>query len=244
MREVFVDESSQSGHQFMVLGALVVPGPAVADCERAVTDILERRGMLGEVKWVKVSRSKLDVYREVADCHFRLAASHGVEFHALIVDCHQLDHRAYNAGDPELGFNKFMNRLLHVRVGRRFGSSERLVVHLDSRNTDREPQELQRFLNIAARQYCEPGVAPFTRIAHRDSKGSRLIQLCDLLTGSVAWHKNDHDAAAGASASKSALANEIAAKIGRKRIGADTPPGRYAFSVWNFRLGPRGRGAR
>jgi len=245
MREVFVDESSQSGHQFMVLGALVVPGRSLPDCEAAIGEVLERHRMFGEVKWTKVSRSKLTVYRELAACHFRLAEGLGVEFHSLVLDCYKFDHGTYNRGDPELGFNKFMHRLLDVRVGRRFGTFERIVVHMDSRNSNRHPSELQRFLNMAAaRRYADPGISPFARVAHRDSKGSRLIQLCDLLTGAVGWHKNDHDALTGASPAKTALANEIAERIGRARLGADTPRGQYALSVWNLRLGARGRGAR
>lgn len=245
MREVFVDESSQSDHQYMVIGALVVPGASVSDCEAAVMERLTAGNMFGEVKWSKVSRSKLDVYRGLVDCHFDLVERFGVEFHSLVLDTHQFDHRAYNDGDPELGFNKFIHRLLHVRVGRRFGPFERIVVHMDARNTTRHPNELQRFLNMAAaREYAEAMLPPFARVAHRDSKGSRLIQLCDLLSGAVAWHKNDHDARDGASQAKTTLANETAQRIGRARLGAETPRGQYALSVWNLRLGPRGRGAR
>jgi hypothetical protein len=245
MREVFVDESSQSGHQFMVLGALVVPGKSTSECEAAVMAVLDLHHTFGEMKWTKVSRAKLNVYRDLIACHFNLVREHGVEFHALILDCHQLDHRGYNHGDPELGFNKFLNKLLHVRVGRRFGSNERIVVHMDSRNSNHLPGELERFLNIAAqRDYVEPHRFPFARVAYRDSKNSRLIQLCDLLAGAVAWHKNDHDARDGASPAKTDLANYVANQIGRRRLGADVPKGQYALSVWNFRLGERGRGAR
>lgn len=245
MREVFVDESSQNNHQFMVLGALVVPGTAVQACEDSIRAILERHKMLGEMKWSKVSRGKLEVYRALVAHHFYLVQSCGIEFHAMTVDCRELDHVAYNHGDAELGFNKFVFRLLNVRVGKRFGTAERIVVHMDSRNTNRHPSELQTILNAAAaRDYAPPGAVPFARVAHRDSKGSRLVQLCDLLSGAVAWHKNDHDAREGASQAKTLLANEIANRIGRARLGADTPMGQYALSVWNARLRPRGRGAR
>ena len=245
MREVFVDESSQNNHQFMVLGALVVPGAVVAQCEEAIGARLAAGRMFGEVKWSKVSRGKLDVYRDLVACHFELAAQLGVEFHSLVLDTYQFDHVAFNDGDPELGFNKFVHRLLDIRVGRRFGALERIVVHMDARNTTRHPSELQRFLNMAAaKHHADAMRPPFARIAHRDSKGSRLIQLCDLLSGAVAWHKNDHDAREGASEAKTALANETAQRIGRARLGADTPRGQHALSVWNLRLQPRGRGAR
>ena len=86
MREVFVDESSQNGHAFMVLGAMVVPGHAVAAYEAAITAILEVATMFGEVKWTKVSRSKLEVYRHLAAEHFRLVTSLRTEYHAMTIE--------------------------------------------------------------------------------------------------------------------------------------------------------------
>ena len=245
MREVFVDESSQNGHPFMVLGALVVPGHAVPACEQSITEILSRARMFGEVKWTKVSRSKLAVYQRLAAEHFRLVTAAGVEFHALVVDAQGLDHASYNDGDAELGFNKFLFELLWHRAGRRYGGDERIVVHLDSRTANRDLTELTLCLNRrATREFGGQVRVPFARVAFRDSKNSRIMQIADLLTGAVAWHKNDHDSRDNPSAARLQLANEIAEHAGRRRLGADTPRGQWALNVWNIRLKPARRGAR
>lgn len=244
MRHVFVDESCQNGHHYMVLGALVVPGHLVRTAEDAIAEMLSRHHMgPSELKWTKVSRAKAPAYHAFADFHFDWLCPQGGEFHSLIVDTHQLDHRTYNEGDPDLGMAKFLYSLLYHRVGLRFGFDERIVVDLDARNTARDPVELQVCLNRRMaklkRTWGEPS---FTRIAHRGSETSRLLQLADLLAGAVAWHKNDHDAADNASAAKAGLADHIAQRAGRRRLGADTFKRETRLAVWNHSL--RKRGAR
>ena len=239
MREVFVDESSQNGHPYMVLGAVIVPGDAVAKCEQSITSILTEERMFGEIKWTKVSRSKLGVYRRLAAEHFRLVTTEGVEFIALIVATQGLDHAAYNQGDAEIGFNKFLFEILWHGAGLRYGANEKIVVHLDSRTANHDLTELTVCLNRkATRAFGGPVRAPFARVAFRDSKNSRIMQLADLLTGAIAWHKNDHDATLNPSAARLELANEIARLAGRKRLGANTPRGEWAVNCWNFRLRP------
>lgn len=229
----------------MVLGALIVPGDYVEKAEAAIVQLLSAHGMAGaEFKWTKVSKAKSAAYRALVDLHFDVLCPNGVEFFAMAIDTYGLDHRCYNEGDADLGYNKFLYQLLLHRVGKRFGEDERIVVDLDARNTTREPNELQRILNSAmGRELGTFMRPPFSRIAHRDSRTSRLLQLADLLAGAVAWHKNDQDARSEASPAKMDLANHIAARAKRGRLGADTWKSETRLGVWNFALGKRG-GAR
>lgn len=194
----------------------------------------------GELKWTKVSRGKLHAYMAAIDYHFDRLVADGAECHALIVDTTLLDHDHFNQGDDELGFNKFMFQLLYHRVGKRFGVNERITVDLDARNTNRDVAELQMCLNRkVAKEFGMPGHWPFSRVAHRDSKGSRLIQIADLLSGAVAWHMNAHDAAPNASEAKTALALHIAKRIGLRRLGRTSPYGEARLSMWNLKLSSR-----
>lgn len=245
VREVFVDESSQNGHAFMVLGAMIVPGPNVHACEQAFSRLLSEAQMHGEFKWGKVSRSKLPVYKNLAAEHFRLVSTAGVEFIGLIVETRGLDHNAYNEGDPELGFNKFLFQILWHGAGLRYGLNERIVVHLDSRTANRDLTELTLCLNRkATHHFGGPARAPFARVAFRDSKNSRILQCTDLLAGAIAWHKNDRDSRQNPSSARIELANEIARLAGRRRLGGGTPRGEWGLNTWNFRLRPTRRGAR
>jgi len=242
MRHVFVDESSQNGHKFMVLGALILPGHAAAGASARFGDLLSAHAITAELKWTKVSRAKLSVYRAAVDLYFDELYHAGAEFHSLVLDCQLLDHRTYNQGDPDLGFNKFLYQLLYHRVGKRHGRYEKIVVDLDARNSSRDNAELQDVLNTTlARDYGDRAHRPFVRLAHRDSKAERLIQLADLLSGAIAWHKNDHDARPDSSEAKAALANHVAQRAGYRRLGHDTHMQNARFAMWNFRLSARGR---
>lgn len=246
MRHVFVDESSQNAHHYMVLGALILPGDLVREADDLISHILATHGMPeSELKWTKISRGKLPCYQSVIDAYFTELVKQGAEFHAVIVDCHGLDHHAYNDGDADLGFNKFLFSLLNYRVGFRFGMSEKIVVDLDARNSSRHPRELQECLNRTfARKHKSPMHFPFSRVAHRDSRGSRLIQVADLLTGAVAWHKNEHDLKPGASPAKSSIAQSIAQCVAVDRLGArSSPKWETRLSTWNHALRDR-KGAR
>lgn len=245
MRHVFVDESSQNGHHFMVLGALIVPLDQVAACTDAIEGVLGAHRMgVSEFKWTKVSNGKREAYRALVDLHFDTLVRVGVEFHAVVVDCQVIDHRYYNGGDEDLGYNKFLYQLLLHRVGKRFGHEERIVVDLDARNTARDPMELQVVLNRAmSRELGSALRPPFARIAHRDSKGARLLQMADLLSGALAWHKNDQDARAEASVTKVDLANHVASRVGLRRLGGfNSARSETRLSVWNLAMRPPRRG--
>lgn len=246
MRHVFLDESSQNAHRFMVLGFVSCPAQMVRQFEHDLDARLAGHGIQNsELKWTKVSGGKLAAYRAAVDFYFDEMVPLGSEAHALIVDTSLLDHRAYNEGDSELGFNKFLFQILYHRAGKPFVRLEKIVVDLDARNTARDLLELQTCLNRrAAKDLGIPQHRPFTRVAHRNSKGSRLIQVADLLTGAIAWHKNAHDTRPEASAAKSALAAHVAGKIGLRRLGGGSSYGEKRLSMWNMQLGPRGGRAR
>lgn len=240
MRHIFIDESSQNAHQFMVLGALILPGGLVTEAEQVLNARLENRRMTAELKWTKVSKQKLSEYRETIDFHFEWLVPRGASFQSLIVNCHELDHRRFNDGDPDLGFNKFLYQLLFHKVGRVFCDSERVVVDMDARSSTRDVGELQRVLNSATRRVHGHLIQPpFSRVAYRNSKSTRLLQVADLLAGAVAWHKNDHDARPNPSEAKSTLANHVAGCVGLKRLGANSSRSEHRLGIWNFRMQPR-----
>lgn len=240
MRHVFVDESCQNDHHYMVLGALSVPGELVAQLEDELGgELAAHRLGESEVKWTKIRNANSIGYRAFVDKHFDVLCARGVEFHALVIDNFALDNRCYNQGDADLAYAKFLHSLLLYRVGLRF-PADAIVVDLDARNTTRDPEELRRILNYGMRRRLGVSDEPFRRIAHRDSRGSRLLQLSDLLAGAVAWHKNDHDARGNAAASKVDFANYIAGRVGLRRLGADSPRREIRLNVWNHTLGRRG----
>jgi hypothetical protein len=83
---IFIDESSQTDHRFLVLGALILPQ---ADLP-AFVDALSRAPLselpAAELKWGKVSKSKLEAYERFVRVFFRTPSA---QFHSLVVDATQ-----------------------------------------------------------------------------------------------------------------------------------------------------------
>jgi hypothetical protein len=102
--EAYIDESSQTNHRYLVLGAIVVE---LNDCGH-LTQLLARARLpelpKGEMKWIKVSRTKLPAYKRLVSVLFD--NPNLVHFHSLVVDTQLLDHKTFNQGSREIGFNK------------------------------------------------------------------------------------------------------------------------------------------
>jgi len=233
MRDIYADESSQTQHRYLVLGALTVRTDAVSNLVTAIRAARLPALPHGEMKWTKVSAAKLETYRAVADAFFASSDRDVAHFHALIIDTSRLNHGRFNEGDREIGFSKMVFQLLykHARL-----YPERLYAYLDSRTTRQSLESVRFMLNRRCATKLGRQEFPFRRVVFRDSKESDMLQLNDILLGAVAWVKNGHGQRPDASVAKNDLAAHVMARAGLRSLDADTPRNRTRFTVWNFRL--------
>lgn len=233
VRDIYADESSQTAHRFLVLGAVTVCTTDVPDLVAAIRAARLPGLPHGELKWTKVSAAKLETYRAIVDAFFAAVEADIAHFHCVAIDTTRFDHRQFNQGDREIGFSKMVFQLLmkHARL-----YPQRLYAYLDSRTTRHSLDDLRFMLNRYALNRLDRGDYPFRRVVFRDSKESDLLQLNDVLLGAAAWVKNGHGDRPDASTAKSELARHILARAGLQSLDVDTPRNRKHFTVWNFRL--------
>lgn len=236
---IYVDESSQSGAHFMVLGALVIEQGRVEGFDAALQAVRTNHRLDREMKWGKVSKQMLRAYAEFMDVGISGLHKKTPGFYAIVIDATELDHGRYNGGDHEIGFSKFIYQLL-VKCARLFGrDGAALDCFLDDRTTRQTLAELRTILNNGANSKF--GVRPFRRVEFRDSKESNLIQFVDLMTGAIAYHWNKRHLAQDASPPRIWLANHLAERLHLKSLGASTVgAGQEPFSIWKFQTSPRG----
>jgi hypothetical protein len=155
---------------------------------------------------------------------------------ALYVDTQTFNHGRWNSGSAEMGFNKLIYQLLLHRFGRKYGRAHRLVVHLDDRTTRHNPDDLRPMLNADLRRRWGVTTDPFRQIAFIDSKASELIQLNDLLVGTIGFKKNLHDQRPGCAPHKIELCRHIVLRAPENekphRLNARAA---RRFAVWPFR---------
>src|SRR5262249_33154367 len=107
--EIYIDESSQTNHRYLVLGGVGLKLTRAAQLSRLVMEARLPELPKGEAKWTRVSMNKLVAYKRIVDVLFKNIEA--IHFHSLVVDTTLLDHRRFNEGNQEIGFNKEIYQL-------------------------------------------------------------------------------------------------------------------------------------
>ena len=235
LHDIYIDESSQTQNRYLVIGGLIVPNALVSQLEAAIAAARLPQLPFGEMKWAKVSSSKMSAYRRVVETvltpnHSQLLA---VEFHSLVVDTTKLKDRVYNEGSRDVGFNKEVFQLCQ-KFGRT-NSTAIFHVYLDNRNTRSTTSELRNILNHYIMKRQPHRDWPYRRVHFRNSAACLCIQVVDILLGSIAFRLNGHYAALGASAAKQSLSDHVLTLAGVRSVLSDTRV-RGRFTIWHRQL--------
>jgi hypothetical protein len=233
---VYADESCTGGQRYLALGGIALDEAFAPDILGRLKAVRDAHATYGEVKWQKVSKSKLDFYKAYVDVFFDASLVDDVHFYALYVDTHTFNHHKYNSGEAEIGFTKLIYQLLLHKFGRKYGENYKIKVFLDDRTTKHDPEEMRPMLNRDLAKWGIPG-DPFRQIRFRDSKVCDLIQLNDLLVGTVGFKRNLRDKVPGCAPHKI----ELAAHIVRRALENEKPyrlnsAQARRFAVWPFKF--------
>jgi Protein of unknown function (DUF3800) len=225
--EVYIDESSQTKHRYLVLGALLIP---LSLSSQFAADIIAARGdrfppnrLDGTpriFKWEKANAYNLEAYKRVANAFFRFAYTHRtaplalkVKAHCVVVDMSikVLHDRKFSGGDVDLGFNKDIYHLCVRDVGRRY-KKELFHVYPDRRNTNMPLHESMRIMNNGMKKHGDTRPYPFRRLKFADPETSQALQVIDILIGALAYRLNGHYQKPEANPAKKVLCDFILTK--------------------------------
>jgi hypothetical protein len=164
--DIYVDESSQTKHRFLVLGAVVVGMTDTSELNRLIAQARLPELPHNEAKWTKVSKSKLAAYKRIVDVAFD--SGDLLHFHSLFLDTTQLDDDTFNEGSREIGFNKEIYQIC-MKAARLYGN-DLFHVYPDRRETTQSPEDLRLILNRSCLKRGDKRDWPFRRCQFRDSK--------------------------------------------------------------------------
>lgn len=187
--EVYCDEcrpdllcSKNPQAQYMVIGGLWLPSE---DRERLKADIHALRNkhkVGGEFKWQKVSPSRLDFYRDLAD--WFVAQGDRVRFRCIAVDQAKVDLMRFHKDDQELGFYKFYYQMLHHWIL----DFNEYAVFCDFKS-NRIRTRLHELKQCLANSNLSSEI---TNVQAVRSDESVLMQAADVFTGAAAARLNNH----------------------------------------------------
>lgn len=240
LSDIYIDETSQNNHHYLLLGGIIIPTPNVAEINNAVMDHRLPELPSGEAKWAKVSKSKLPAYKRLVDAFFDDPRFGPVHFHSLVVDTHEQNHIAFNDGSREIGFNKEIYQLAS-KFARLYGT----LFHLypDQRKTNSDPNELRLILNRGRKKQGDQRDWPFRRCQFRDSKKCLPLQVVDILSGAIAFRINGHFDAPNASPPKCELSDHVLSRAGVSNPFRDTKMS-GKFTIWHRKLQKASRSPR
>ncbi|CAO1655006.1 DUF3800 domain-containing protein [Parasphingorhabdus sp. NYA22] len=233
LSDIYIDESSQTKHRFLLLAGMIVQTNKVPEVLAEINRLRLPELPHGEMKWNKVSNSKLLCYKRIVDGFFDRPQFSGVHFHSIIVDTHHLNHRAFNDGSREVGFNKEIYQLASKFA--RLYKNRLFHLYLDQRETSQRPEDLRTILNFGRSKVGDSREWPFRRSHFRDSKTTPALQMVDIFAGAIAYHVNGHIDLENASPAKVRLARYILRRAGIVDPTKDTSMS-GKFTIWHRQL--------
>jgi hypothetical protein len=234
IRELYIDETSQTKHRYLVLGGIILNHTYIDLLYERLWDARGEDLPRGELKWTKVSRTKLPAYIRFVDVFFAgLDNFSTLDMHSIVIDTHKVDDKRFNSGSRDIGFNKEVYQLC-MKFWRIYRG---VVFHAypDHRNTSQIPEDLRNLLNHKCNLSHRQLDWPFRRLHFRDSKKEQALQLVDVLIGAIAFKLNGHYDQLGASEAKRELCDYVLGRAGIQDPFVDTAKvGR--FTIWHRQL--------
>lgn len=223
---IYCDESCHLEHDestVMGLGAIWAHRNSVRMLANQLRDIKRRHNANGELKWTKVSESRLDFYQEVVDWFFDNDAVH---FRALIVpDKSVLDHETFNSGSHDAFYYKMFFSLLNKIIS----PVEPNEIYIDIKDT-RSKFKVQKLREVLCNDRYDFTGEMISRIQHARSHELELMQLADLFLGALVYAQRG----LSTNPAKLAVCRRIESRLGRS-ILASTPLGNQKFNIFVWR---------
>jgi len=220
---IYCDEASTTDARYMLIGGLWVPWEAEPRVRAALAEVRDRHNLQAEMKWTKVSATKLQAYKDFIDTFFTDAS---ISFKCIVLDTHILDYKTFHRGDEELGFYKFYFQL----VSRNLSIDHLYWLFADERK-NRKPYRLV-VLRLTVNRWWKKRaeLEPLRNVEPRVSHGEDLLQLADVLLGAIAYAWNERKG----SQAKLALVAHIAQRLGWPTLRIATRPTAPKVNIWKW----------
>ncbi|OPX55944.1 Protein of unknown function [Oceanospirillum multiglobuliferum] len=185
---VYCDESchlENDGEKAMVLGGVWCPESKRKEISQRVRDIKVKHG-LGksfEIKWTKVSQSKLAFYMEIIDYFFDDDDFH---FRGLIVpDKAQLNHETWGQTHDDWYYKMYFTMLKVI-----FEPQARYRVYLDIKDTQ-GADKIKKLHEVLCHNSYDFSRRMIERVQQIHSHESEQLQVADLLIGALSYLHRD-----------------------------------------------------
>lgn len=233
----YCDETShRGGHRYAAVSGILVNQRRLATIAAELSALkgAHRKNPASELKWEKVNRHDLPLYKAYCDYLFSLLEANYAHYHVVICDFQNYDHRTLNDGDRAKSVSKTYYQLLLHRCCALYGAQARMHIRPDGGDCTRALPSYQDSLNADARKRFRLETNPISSINLIDSSDVSVMQLNDIVLGAIASHRNGRHLVPGASPHKIELAEHVRKLFGVASFAFSTPKGQRRHSIWNW----------
>ncbi|MDI9482531.1 MAG: DUF3800 domain-containing protein [Bacillota bacterium] len=183
---IYCDESchlEKDKSNIMVLGAMSCLIENKKEIFNDIRSIKEIHGLSKsfEIKWTKVSESKIEFYKDLVDYFFR---NEKLSFRGLIaIGKNKLDNALYNNNDYDLWYYKMYFYLLDVIIY----PGEEYCVFIDIKDTRGGPR-VRKLQKVLCNNKYDYNNEVIKRISQINSKESEIMQIVDLIIGALSYY--------------------------------------------------------
>lgn len=176
---IYCDESChlENDHKsFMFLGSVSCAYPQVERHSKRIEEIKKEHNFYAEIKWTKVSRSKIRFYMDLLDYFFDT----DLKFRAIGIDKSKI-----NNDDFDQTFDDFYYKMYYQLLNYKVDTLNHYNVYLDIKDTLSacKVRKLKEILNVK--------LGVFRTIQNIRSHESIIMQLADFLMGEISYYNND-----------------------------------------------------
>lgn len=181
---VYCDESchlENDNQKAMVLGAIWCQKDKVYEISKRLKEIKKKHGFSSEfeIKWTKVSKSKIDFYLDIIDYFFD---DDDLFFRSVIIpDKKLLNHKQFGQDHDDFYYKMFFYVLKNI-----LKPQERFNIYIDIKDTlgNYKVEKLKQVLSYSQYDFSNQIINQFKRV---HSHQVILLQLADLLIGSLSY---------------------------------------------------------
>jgi hypothetical protein len=220
---LYCDESRHEGQrsqQYMVIGGLWLPRDNRGEILDGLRAIQNLHRITSELKWGKVSQTKLAGYQAVVDF---VAARLDIHFRCIVVDKSKVNHDKYFQNDRQFGFWVFYWHCLKQWMGNQ--NTYFISIDFKPESLHFGPRRLREVLENECIRRCW-----LKSLACVDSRENLFCQIADVFIGAVGYEQNG----LAGSPAKHALATHIARAYCRRDLKGNDLPSVRRFNIWRI----------
>ena len=219
-------EKNKNEHQSMVIGGIIVKKDLVSKINKEIRDIKFKHGINRlEVKWTKVSPSKLDLYKDLIEYYFSKSE---MGFRCIVSqDKSKLVYEKYT--HDELYYIMYFYLLREL-----ISIKEKNSIYVDKKDT-LGGEKVNMLKDCLCNDKFDFDKELIEKIQIINSNQSEIMQLADILIGAVSYANRglDKDISSNNSRAKAELIELIREKS-KKNLLSTTPAREYKFNVFIF----------